>query len=104
MYESQSATTVFLMLFTEKDETNNLDKSNSIWNIYLQAGEARVKPESIKRVHESQVALADKYPYYNVWSRPYMIRFPVSTAVATSGPLTLVLAGPLGSVDLKFLK
>ncbi|MDZ4677987.1 MAG: hypothetical protein SGI74_10840 [Oligoflexia bacterium] len=104
LYEAQNETTVFVSLYTDKDDTNVLDKKDSVWNIFLDVSGQRVMPKSIKRVYENKVALAAKYPYHNIWSKPYIIKFPIGTVAATSGAVGLTLAGPLGGSFLKFSK
>lgn len=104
LYGAQSETTFFIALYTEKDENNDLDKTKSSWNVFLDVGGRRVSPKSIQRLHENTILLVDKYPYYTVWSRPYLVRFPIGTAEVMGSPAILTLAGPLGAAHLKFPK
>ena len=102
LYQAETSATVFVDVYTEKDENNNLDKTKSDWSVFLDAGGKRVFPQSIKRIYDSKVSVVNKYPYHTLWSRPYVVTFPISTSVAISGPLRLVLAGPAGDAHLAF--
>jgi hypothetical protein len=98
----QNETTFLLSLYTDKDEDNNLEKSNPAWNLFLDINGRRVPPQSVKRVYENRQSLIQKYPAINVWSRNYYVKFPVPSDDASRGDTALNLAGPLGSAHLKF--
>jgi len=102
LYEAQSGTAVFVSFYTEKDESNDLDKSKTIWNIFMDSIGKRISPESIKKVYESKVVLSRKYPYHNVWNKAYLIKFPIATNIATGSDLKLTFAGPVGAATLKY--
>jgi hypothetical protein len=103
LFEAQTEATVFVSLYTGKNENNDLDKTKTIWNIFLNADGKRFEPKSIKRIHDNQAQLLAKFPYHNVWSRAYMIKFSAQTSVVTSSSkISLTLASPLGSSELKF--
>jgi hypothetical protein len=102
LYDLQGQTTFLLSLYTDKDEDNNLDKSNSIWNLILEVNGKRLYPQSIKRVYENRAVLLQKYPYINVWSRNYLVKFPINTDEATSSGAQFIVTGPIGKADLKF--
>jgi hypothetical protein len=100
--ESQKETVVFISFYTEKDDQNNLDKKNSIWNIFLDNNGKRVLPSTIKRVYDVSAVLKARYPYHNNWFRPYLVKFPIATDVVTAGRTTLTIAGPVGRVHLPY--
>jgi hypothetical protein len=100
--EAQNVTTCFFSFYTDRDENNNLDKKQTSWNIFLEAGGSRVSPSSIKRVTDGLDNVMQKYPYVTRWTKWYMVKFPISTSVAISGPLTLTVAGPAGDAHLHF--
>jgi hypothetical protein len=102
--EAQTTTTCFVSIYTAKDENNNLDKKNTSWNIFLESNDKHILPTSIKRVYESPAVLMVKYPYLNVWSRIYLIKFPISTAMATENAPSLIIAGPAGDAHLHYPK
>ena len=102
LYDMQTEATFFVTLYTEKDDNNNLDKSDSVWNVYLMLNDQRFKPQSIKRVFEKKSLLETKYPYIDVWSRNYIFRFPISTTEVQAGNTELFVTGPLGTAKLKY--
>lgn len=102
--EGQTSTKFFVSLYTNRDESNNLDKSNSIWNIFIDVNGHRYTPTTVKRIYENSISTKRKYPYVQVWSRYYYVTFPVSTAEVTSGKCVLTVAGPIGGTHLSFPK
>ena len=90
------------MLYTAQDENNDLEKSKSVWNIFLDVEGKRLTPKSVKRVSENKDKLKDRYSYLNPWSKIYLITFPVPAGELTSRTSTLTLAGISGAAILKF--
>ena len=101
LYDLQGQTTFLLSLYTDKDEDNNLDKKDSIWNLILEVNGKRIYPESIKRVYENRAVLLQKYPHINVWSRNYIVKFPIPTDDASNGA-KFTVTGPIGNAHLDF--
>lgn len=102
LYDAQSEATVFISFYTEKDENNNLDKTNTDWNIFLDVGGKRVSPKSLKRLYTNRAVLLNKYPYHDAWSRAYEVKFVIPTLSATASEARLIVAGPIGASHLKF--
>lgn len=102
--EAQQQLSFFVALYTEKDENNDLDKSKTLWNIFLDVKGRRVTPKSIKRVFEKRAVLQNRYPFLTPWSRLYLVTFPVRVTDAMDQPVVLTMASPLGAAHLKFPK
>lgn len=100
--EAKKQTSIFVALYTEKDENNDLESKKTLWNIFLDVGGKRISPVSVKRLHENQLVMNARYPYVNSWVRNYLVVFPISTDEAVSQNVEFVLAGPLGAARLKF--
>jgi len=103
LIDSETMTKVFVSFFTPDIENNNLDKSSSVWNIFLQFSNGeRVQPKSIRRVFGNMSELKQKYPYHNPWSKAYEVIFPVPTSRVSQGGARFNISGPVGSSELKF--
>jgi hypothetical protein len=102
LYDLQTQTTVLVSLYTAKDEDNNLDKSNSVWNLFLDVNGKRLVPQSVKRIFENRASLLQKYPHLEIWNKNYYVKFAVPTDDATSSHAAFTIAGPLGSAHMKF--
>ena len=102
--KAETSAIVFIDFYTEKDENNNLGESKSDWNVFLESDGKRVVTSSVKRLRDTKLQLLEKYPYHNHWSRPYLLTFPISSTIASGGPLLLIISGPAGSARLNFPK
>jgi len=102
LYDLTAKTTFFMAVYTEKDESNNLDKTNTIWNVFLNVNGHHYPTTSVKRIYDNREVLLRKYPYIQVWSRYYWVTFGVSTNEVTAGSSELTIAGPLGGSHLHF--
>ncbi len=100
--DSKTETSFFVALYTDKTETNDLNKPKTSWNIFLDVNGKRVMPKSIKLVFDKRDALLNRYPYLTPWSKQYMVTFPVKLDDAMEKPVTLTLASTLGAAYLIF--
>ncbi len=103
-YDLQTNTTFFVSLYTQNDVDNNLDKKDSIWNIFLDVNGKRVQPTSIKKIYENKAVLQTKYPYLDPWSKNYYVTFPVPADSVSDALPQMTIAGPFGASHLKFAK
>jgi hypothetical protein len=100
--EARSQTTFFVMLYTDKDENNDLDKLKNFWNIFLDVDGKRLMPKSVKKVYENKARLQDRYSYLNPWGKSYIVTFAVPAGEITTRTSTLTMASTLGAAILKF--
>ncbi len=78
-YSSLNKYTVFFVsVYTPQKNYNNLGSARSIWSVYLvnNKGE-RVLPLSINPAQQKRVFLKTFFPYVTVWSKQYIIKFPI---------------------------
>lgn len=100
--ETANQTQMFIALYTEKDENNDIDLAKTKWNLFLDVNGRRISPSKVKKVYENRTALLDRYPYLNTWSKFYLLDFPIPQSQVTAQTVTFTMAGPLGSAQLKF--
>jgi hypothetical protein len=86
---------------------NDLSTQKSIWRLSLIDDQGHeVSPKQVIGLRERRALDAEFYPYTNVFSRGWTLRFPRARADGTplvgadTKALTLRIAGPQGSVDL----
>lgn len=98
---SAKETTLFLSFYVPERRHDDLDKSKTLWKIFLDVGGKRYegKAKKIKTIFADSVAL---YPYHNRWSTAYELSFPVSTSIASTGGAKLTLTGPVASTSVDF--
>ena len=99
---------VFFSAATSKYEWTDFSEKNSIWRVKLLDDKQReVRPIEIKRVKDPHAHLETFFPYVQMFSRQYLIRFPQTLdgqPLLTPDTKYFVLrfAGPLGTLDLRW--
>lgn len=67
----------FLSIYTPELKWNDFDKKDSIWNMYLEDDKGeRTKPIEITRVDENNPLVREFFPYMDLWSFGYIVKFP----------------------------
>jgi len=91
-----------LVVNSTLSETNDLQKADSTWRIYLFRNGVQLGATSIQRLRWKEEFLNRFYPLANPWSRVYLVRFtiPPGTPETSSVSLSLSIAGPPGKVTL----
>lgn len=86
---------------------NDLTGAKSVWRVTLVDDQAHeVSPSEVSLVRERRRLEAEFYPYADIFSKGWRIRFPRARADGTplvgsdTKSLTLRVAGPQGTVDL----
>jgi hypothetical protein len=90
----------------DKSLSDTLDQKNSPWGVYLlnDTGQ-RVAAEQIERELDEDHTLALYFPYYNVWSSAFHVRFPREQAGlpvigANTRRVTLQLTSAFGTCEM----
>lgn len=98
----------FVSAYTPEERWNDFDRADSVWKLYLEDGSgAKLKPVSIKKVDVSDPLIREFFPYLDLWSKGYIVRFPkyseAGEAPIPSGDteyLRLSVTGVLGRGEL----
>ena len=91
--------TVFLSFFTPERKNDDLNKSKTLWRIFLDTNGKRYegKIEKIKTVFAEVKTL---YPAHNRWSTAYRVTFPVPiSAIEKSATNKFTITGPVTSTS-----
>ncbi|MBI5048803.1 MAG: hypothetical protein HZB54_07645 [Deltaproteobacteria bacterium] len=100
----------FIAVYTPDERWNDFNTPESIWKIYLEDEKgSRVSPVGITKVDVNSPLVREFYPYLDLWSSGYIIRFPKYTIVAEepfprkdAGYLKLIITGVVGSAELEW--
>lgn len=97
----------FFTAYTPDERLNDFGKKDSVWQLYLEDGEGGlIRPISVSRIENSEAVIREFFPYYDLWSRAYAVKFPVysETGQAIAGidaqALKLVVTGIMGRGEL----
>jgi len=100
----------FIAVYTPEEHWNDLNTPESIWKIYLEDEKGdRVTPVDIKKVDVNSPLIREFYPFLDLWSSGYVIRFPKHMTVGTKPVLEkdakyfkLIITGVVGSAMLEW--
>lgn len=99
----ETKTEIFLSLYTASPDNNRLTSSSNPWHAYLTVNSRRY-PAKIKHVKGDTATIAVLYPYFNRWSKAYMLEFQIPTSEVDASDSLLTITGPLGSKSVLFSK
>jgi len=99
-----------LSVHTSEARLNNLDSKKSPWKIYLSDSTGtRTEPLSIDKVERADPVRGEFFPYIDLWSTAYVLRFPRfigpdRTALPSGDAafIKLTISSVLGQVELKW--
>lgn len=100
----------FIAVYTPDERWNDFNTSESIWKIYLEdEKKGRVAPIKIVKVDVKSPLIREFYPYLDLWSSGYIIKFPkymIGGKEPFPGKDTnyfkLIVTGVVGSAELKW--
>lgn len=99
----------FIAAYTPVEGWNDLDKRDSVWKLYLvDSAGSRVIPISVTRVDSSDPRVREFFPYLDLWSFGYDIKFPKFSETGAEMPskdakyLKLIVTGVLGTGELEW--
>ncbi len=91
-----------LALFTPKANWNDLESPQTLWRAYLYLP-SKERREPLQVSHRPKTdKSAVEYPYVSRWTREYALIFPLGEGEEAASPSTLVITGPLGTLQFAF--
>ncbi|MDL1967257.1 MAG: hypothetical protein LWW97_01580 [Deltaproteobacteria bacterium] len=87
---------------------NDFNKKDSIWKIYLNAGnETKIIPIEIRKIKKIDAVLTHFFPYINTWESIYFVRFPVKVRGTdkniiddTCSNIKIIITSVLGTTEM----
>lgn len=94
----------FVSFYTPNEELIDLDKTNSVWKVFLETSDGkRIYPFSIKKAEEHRDVLTHYFPYLDYWAKPYYINFKKDEIdFSKEKKLILNFISVLGKISLEF--
>lgn len=100
----------FFTAYTPESRWNDFDRLDSIWKLYLEDDSGnRLIPVSITKVDAGDPLIREFFPYFDMWSSGYIVRFPKYSEAGTepipgekTKYLKLTVTGILGTGELEW--
>lgn len=94
--QSEQYNEFFFSAYTPEERWNDFDMRDSLWKLFLEdASGSRVVPVSVKKLDRSDPLLREMFPYFDLWSSAYIVKFPKYTEGGKE---------PIPNKDSKYLK
>ncbi len=100
----------FIAAFTPVEKWNDFDQKDSVWKLYLEDDSgAKLSPVSIVKLDRTDPVLREFFPYFDLWSDAYVVKFPKYSAAGKepipskkTAYVRLVATGVLGNGHLEW--
>lgn len=91
----------FFAAYTPESRWNDFSKRESIWKVRLfdDAGNS-VEPLVVTKVKNDDPKLHAFYPYFTLWTKAYVVKFPKGGLSADSKSLRLQFSSALGAAEI----
>lgn len=99
--EMSSYSKAFISFYSPENDYDDLNKANSIWNIYLEVNGQRYKGE-VKKDKSKFAELIKLFPYVDRFRTPYIVTFEVPMSVVEQHTSTVTLTSSLGTASFEF--
>ena len=94
-------TEIFLSFFTPEKKHDDLNKTPSLWKVFLDVNGHRYEGK-VTKIKLQTVEVQSLFSYHTRFSTPYQVLFPVSGRLVENYSSKLTLTGPVGSATLTF--
>lgn len=75
--QGQEYNELFFTAYTPDERLNDFDRKDTVWQLYLEDDSgARVRPITVARMEVSEAVTREFFPYFDLWSRAYVAKFP----------------------------
>ncbi len=93
---TSKGTTLFLSFYTPTPKHNDLQRPNSIWEIYLQVNGTRYRGRA-KKLTDPVAKIQALYSFHDSWSTAYEVTFVVPSSVVENNESKFTITGTLGA-------
>jgi hypothetical protein len=94
-------TEIFLSFYVPERKNDDLNKSKTLWKIFLDANGKRYEGK-VEKIKTNVAEINALYLGHSRWGTPYKLIFNVPTSLIESGKSKLTLTGPVGSAFVEF--
>lgn len=75
--EAERTNEFFFSAYTPEERWNDFDQRDSLWRLFLEDNTGKkLTPISVKKIDRSDPLLREMFPYMDLWSQGYIVRFP----------------------------
>ncbi len=100
----------FIAVYTPDERWNDFNQPQSIWKIYMENEKGnRVSPIEIKKADVASPLIREFYPYLDLWSSGYIVKFPKYMIVGEepfpgkdANYFKLIITGVVGKAELEW--
>lgn len=101
--ELKKQTEFFVSFFVPERKHDDLNKTKTLWKIFLDVNGKRYEGKAIK-LKSVLAEVQASFPHHNRWSTPYRVIFPVSVNDVDNFESKITFTGPVSSVTMDYLK
>lgn len=97
---------VIVSAYMPEEQWNNLDSQRPAWMVYLKPSSGpKLHAVDARRIKKRSALNQALYPFWGMWSRLYLLRFPLKPGAGGRYPgadkgVKLIIAGPPGMVEI----
>lgn len=93
----------FFAAYTPESRWNDFSKRDSIWKLRLYDEEGNfVDPLVVTKVKNDDPKLHAFYPYFTLWTKGYVVKFPKSGLAPAPKSVRLQFASALGAAEIEY--
>lgn len=106
--QGQAYNEFFFSAYTPESSLNDFERKDSVWQLYIEDAQGRrAKPLSITALENPEPVIREFFPYFDLWSRAYTVRFPKyadsgDEITPEKGDVKLIVTGVMGKGELKW--
>lgn len=106
--QGQAYNEFFFTAYTPESSLNDFERNDSVWQLYIEDAQGRrAKPLSIMALDNPEPVIREFFPYFDLWSRAYTVRFPKyadsgDEISPEKGEVKFIVTGVMGKGELKW--
>ena len=101
LQSTSSKTKVFISFYTPERSHDDLNSANSMWRLYLQAGNRRYSGNA-RKLADPVAQISSIYPFHDMWSSAYEVDFLIPSSQLNLGEVKFTVTGALGAAQVAF--
>lgn len=103
--DSDSYHEFFFAAYTVESRWNDFSKRNTMWRLRLYDDKGNsVEPLVVTKVKQDDPVLKAFFPYFSMWTRGYVVKFPRGGLADDSKTLRFQITSPVGQAELEYAR
>ena len=102
--DNETHVNFFVALYTPDDRFADFSKEKGLWKFYIKRGDSNpIEADKIKKVSRADKPIFEAlYRYLSPWMQGYKVSFKKLDGDNSTAPLTLIITGQLGKMELTY--